>query len=158
MPLVRAPVNGKLAGLITAAQPVFAPTHWFGGRTVPCTEPECTACNEHRPTRWHAYITIWTPQTNTQILLELPEAASHRLSELSDVHGKLRGGRLAVFRNGNRQNSRVIINFWPNDATQYRLPKEPNIRNILEHIWQLDRQPQKINGQPARPAIQLRKP
>jgi hypothetical protein len=156
MPIVRAPSNGKITGIVTSTRAVYVPTHWFGGRTQPCTEPQCPACEQHRPQRWHAYLTIWSPNDNTHVLCELPEAASHRLADLADTNTSLRGGKIAVFRNGPKQNSRVICNYWPTPENPYKLPNEPNIRNILEHVWRLDRPapPNKNDAQP--PALKIK--
>ncbi len=135
MRLIRTPANGKLNGLITCDDLIGTPTHYFGGRTVPCDDQECKACEAAIGWRWHAYVPIVLARTHEHCILELTAQAAQSLKDYRKENLTLRGTWLSAQRAGNRRNGRVIITLAPHDLTQITLPPEPDVQQIMLHIW-----------------------
>jgi len=135
--LMRTPANGKLVAIITSTDLVGCPTHWYGGRTVPCETDTCKACNEGIPWRWHAYISAILSKTNHHVLLEFTAQAAEQLIIYRNAHGTLRGCTINARRHRNLRNGRVILETHTAPLDQLKLPREPNITKALSIIWNI---------------------
>jgi len=137
LPLVRTPARGVLSGIVSSTDLVGCTTHYYKGRTQPCTAPNCEACNEQVPYRWHAYLTIFNPRTATHALLELTAQASQPAFDFFERHGTLRGAILETTRPSAKPNGRIIVRLRQATPDDPKPPKEPNIKKILAVIWNL---------------------
>lgn len=135
--LIRTPANGILSALITCSDMVGCPTHWYGGRTVPCESDNCVPCSEGIPWRWHAYVSAVLSKTHRHVLIEFTAQAAEHLVIFRNAQTTLRGCHINARRAHNRHNGRVIITCKPTDLTDMRLPKEPNLIAALSIIWNL---------------------
>lgn len=137
LPIVRTPANGRLILGITCTQMCGCPTHWYGGRTVPCEGENCTACNEGYSWRWHGYVSGLISGTRRHVLAEFTAQASEAIADYHKWQGTLRGAILTATRHKNRHNGRVIVNLTAGDLAKMNLPAEPDIVQTLGKLWNL---------------------
>lgn len=147
LPLLRTPANGRLILGITCDQMIGCPTHWYGGRTVPCEGENCVPCNEGYSWRWHGYVTGLISGTRRHVMAEFTAQASETIAEYHRTQGTLRGAVLTAQRYKNRHNGRVIVNITAGEIAKMNLPPEPDIIKALGQIWNL---PQPNLGPPDR--------
>lgn len=145
--VIRCPASGKLRACITSENLVGCPTHFFRGHTVPCEPPDCPACAEGLPWRWHGYITIFTAGTHLHQLLEITAAPAETLVQYFDLHKTLRGCEVTMNRTSPRPNGRVRIATRSIDLAAVQLPAAPDLKLILATMWNLPALAQQIKGQ-----------
>lgn len=144
--LIRTPATGTLHLICTSAELVGTWTHYFGGRTIPCTPKDgsnpddyqgdtCEACLHGSSKRWHGYVSAFNPHTNQHLLFESTAAATAQLKAYRAKHGTLRGCEFKATRTSKRPNARVKLQMKPADLTILDLPTEANIVLALCHIW-----------------------
>lgn len=137
LPIRRTPVHGPLVGIITSEDILGCDTHYWHSRTLPCERPDCPACNEGYPYRWHAYCSVWCPKPAAHIVLELTVQPTEPLLLYRRAQGSLRGCLIEVSRSGSRPNGRVLLRCKPADLTRVQLPSAPNLRSVLAIIWNI---------------------
>jgi len=135
--LVRTPIDQPLRAIITAADFVGCDTHFWGGRTVPCERPDCPACGQGMPYRWHAYISCILSKTHDHVIFECTQLAAKSFEAYKIAHGTLRGCLFTASRPKKASNSKVCLCTHPADLTQLVLPDPPDLIKILSVIWQL---------------------
>lgn len=133
--LVRTPAKGQLELLITAEQLLGCYTHFFGGRTVPCTGEPCDACQAGSSMRWHGYVSAVTVKDQEPILFEVTAAAAEQLANYRAKIGTLRGCQCLAARVAARPNARVKLRMKPADLSRVELPKGFNVIAALCHVW-----------------------
>jgi hypothetical protein len=121
--------------IITSEAMVGHNTHWYKRRTIPCTAPDCAACCEATPARWHGYLSVWSTRTRIHNVLELTALAAASVAEYADRHGSLRGALLRASRIGNRDNSPVSVTITPHDCDLRTVPRQVDLRRFLETLW-----------------------
>lgn len=137
LPLIRTPANGKLTLAITTDDLIGCPTHWYGGRTVPCDADYCQPCNEGYPWRWHAYIAGLLPQNRRHVICEFTAQAAEVIANYRKTHTTLRNAILTAQRHRNRHNGRVLVTLTPGDPQHLNLPAAPDIAKALALIWNI---------------------
>lgn len=137
--LIRTPANGRFVLFVTSPDLIGCATHWFGGRTVPCESPECEACNEGVPWRWHSYLSGLVAGTRRHVMMEFTAQATEILCAYRKAHGTLRGCQVHATRHRNRHNGRVLLNCTPGPLQQMNLPNAPNLVDVLSIIWNVPR-------------------
>ncbi len=125
---------------------VGCPTHFFHGRTLPCQQPDCPACDEGTAWRWHGYVTCLNVKTNEHQLFEMTAQASEEFRAYHERHGTLRGCQFMATRAGGRTNGRVNIRTKPIDLKTMKLPAAPNLIKCLCHLWNIDTPNVKAQG------------
>lgn len=135
MRLVRTPTKGKLQLIITCDEMLGCWTHWFSGRTTPCTGDGCEACEATSSARWHAYVSAHDFKTNEHLLFECTSAAAEAFAVYRAKHGTLRGCEFLAQRAAPRANARVCLRTKPADLTHVDLPQGANLRAALCHLW-----------------------
>jgi hypothetical protein len=135
--LLRTPPDKPLKGIVTCADLIGCYTHYWGGRTVPCERPDCEACRNQTPARWHCYVTLFNPATHDHFLFEATAKAAQPLIEWRDTYGTLLGCFVTAFRPKRRRNARVELVCKPADLTKIKLPQAPDIIKAMSVIWQL---------------------
>jgi hypothetical protein len=138
LPIMRTPAHGKFQAIVTSEDLLGCNTHWWGGRTVPCEAPDCEACREGSPYRWHAYCSAFIPKTAIHVLFECTAQASETLVQYRVAHGTLRGCLIDAYRWRSAPNGRVIIRATPAAQPPDTLPKPPDLLKVLTVIWQLN--------------------
>jgi hypothetical protein len=137
MSLRRVKPGKTLVTAITSEDLIGCKTHFWGGRTVPCETPNCKACAEGVPWRWHAYIACYDPGPNEHWLLELTAPAAQKLLEYRSIYGTLRGCKLRAHRANFARNSRLLLETSPLDLTKITLPAAPHLERCMAIIWNL---------------------
>jgi len=133
--LVRTPAKGTLELHVTSDTLLGCYTHFFGGRTVPCSGEGCDACNAGATMRWHGYVAAITVKDQEPILFELTAAASEQLLAYRAKFGTCRGCNCQASRVAPRPNARVKLRMKPLDQSRVDLAKPFNIVQALCHIW-----------------------
>lgn len=137
MDLIRTPTKGILSGIVLAEAITGCETHYWGGRTVPCEHPDCPACDDASPTRWHGYLPIWSPKDNATFIWEFTEQAADALLAYRDKYNTLRGCGIHARRAKPIPNGRIVVSTQPVDLLKYTLPALPDVQKILLTIWNL---------------------
>jgi len=135
--LIRASAKTPIIGTITSDRLLGVNTHYYSGRTQPCSAPDCRACADAIPWRWHAYISLILDDTSEHTLLELTASAVAPIVEYQDLHTTLTAARLKVTRPNGRPNGRVWVQIKPPNEPTIALPPPPNIPRTLCHIWNI---------------------
>ncbi len=124
--------------VITSEEPYEVDVHWLGGRTLPCLESGCGACEAQRPKKYEAYLgVVWSTSRKHEIL-RLTKAAMFQLKSGLSGRDSIRGSVLAVERKGDRPNGRVIVTVEPLQVEIARLPQSPDLEAHLARIWRVD--------------------
>lgn len=137
LPIRRTPPKGVLTATITAANLLGTATHFWGGRTTPCTNPTCDACAAGTPWRWHAYVSAIEFLSQTHFLFECTAAAADAFVRFARERGTLRGCTFRASRSSTRMNARVIIETHLYTGQPKDLPAEPNIILALARLWNI---------------------
>lgn len=133
--LLRTPTKGKLHLIVTCPEMLGCWTHFFAGRTMPCTGDGCDACGHQASSRWHAYLCALDPDTNEHVLFECTAPAAETFAVYRAKHGSLRGCEFLAQRITARANARVCIRTKPADLTKIDLPLTINLQAALCHLW-----------------------
>jgi hypothetical protein len=134
-PLKRTPSGRGIVALITSDDLIGCDTHWWGGHTVPCEPPNCEACANGIPFRWHGYLTAVDTTTNLHFIFEMTAQAAEAFKDYRRAHGTLRGCVFEAKRLRAAHNSRVTIRCKPADLRAQHLPKAPDLTKCMAIIW-----------------------
>lgn len=135
--LIRCPVMRPLVAIVTSADLIGCATHFYGGRTVPCTGEDCEAHLNGVPWRWHTYVSIWVPTAKRHLLFESTARASEPFILFRKAHDSLRGCLFQAARVNSRVNARVYIETKPADLEALTLPDAPDLMKVLSIIWNI---------------------
>lgn len=133
----RAPADRPLPLIVLSSSAFGIRTHFWAGRTGPCTRAKCDACEAGRLSRWSGYLACVDPADWTQVLFEYTPPAAEQLQKMLAAQGYLRGSKIIASRSKKVKNARVNITGRGLYEHLDRLPKEPDILPILFHIWGL---------------------
>lgn len=136
--LRRTPTAGVIRGTIVSDKMVYVPTHYWGGRTMPCTENECPACQAKRGKRWHAYIAFVPRGSRETQLLELTEHAAYPVYETQERLGTLRDVQIFAQRRSAKPNAAVVVTCTTDEAGLLTLPAPPDLAAALRVIWSIE--------------------
>jgi hypothetical protein len=134
--IVRTPPKGSIKGIILARELTGATTHYWHGRTLPCSGPNCPACQENTPARWYGYVPLMSKATNRIVIFELTSSATPAVDTFLGTYKTLRGARLEAFRIPQRSNGRVVIELQPPADPDEDLPNSPDIEGPLLAMWE----------------------
>lgn len=135
MELVRTPARGELQAVITSADLIGCPTHFYGGRTVPHEAEACPACADGHGWRWHGYVSCLLRGRREHVLFEFTAQASDALRDERKQYGTLRGCWFRAKRLNDRPNGRVLLQVMDKRPTDIVLPPAPDIPKQLCKIW-----------------------
>lgn len=137
LPIRRTPTARALLAVCTSEDLLGCDTHFYGGHTVPCTRPNCKACNESHPFRWHAYLAALEQKSRLHFIFECTAQAAEAFTTWRTAHGTLRGCLFDARRWHSRPNGRVIIRTASIDLTNLSLPIAPDVRKCMAIVWQI---------------------
>ncbi len=135
--LRRTPPDKPLKGIITCEKLIGCYTHWWNGRTVPCEDTDCKACESNTPSRWHCYLSLLESGTHDHIIFECTAKAALPITEYLLDNPTLRGVLLSAWRPKRRRNARVEILLKPIDLSSIKIPQAPDVIQAMSVIWQL---------------------
>jgi len=138
LPLLRCPTNRPIRGIITTEQLFGCRTHFYHGRTLPCDDTNCPACDEGMPWRWHGYVGLFSVSTHRHVIFETTAKAAEPLTKYYQAYEGLRGCQLSAQRASTSPNSRVVITTAPADLEKISLPPAPNLLEALCIIWNIE--------------------
>lgn len=147
LPLRRTPTSSALIAVVTSEDLLGCDTHFYGGHTVPCSAPDCKACRDGLPFRWHAYFAAQDQKTRLHFIFECTAQAAEPFKQHRDAHRTLRGCLFEAKRWHSRPNGRVIIRTRQADLTNLSLPIAPDVRKCMAIVWQLPNDAAEIAGQ-----------
>lgn len=137
LPIRRAPAYGKLIAIVTSPDLLGCYTHYWRGRTMPCEAPDCEACRNGMPYRWHAYFAAEDLKTCLHFLFEVTALAAEPFVDYRSAHGTLRGCLFESCRWQNRPNGRILIRTKPADLKERRIARAPDLEKCLSILWHL---------------------
>lgn len=137
LPLVRTPSGRGLVAIVTSEDLIGCPTHFWGGRTVPCEAADCKPCSEGLPWRWHAWLSAWSPNDHRAFIFESTARVAEIFVAYRTTHGTLRGCKFRAQRRTTSPNSRVYLECQPADLQGIRLPEAPDLIKCLSIIWNI---------------------
>jgi len=140
LPLIRTPSTRPLKAIITSHNLIGTFTHFYGGHTIPCEQPDCKACLEGIPSRWHGYVACYSFHSQLHFIFEMTAAGAVPLQEYFREHDTLRACAIEAYRWNKRTNGRVVIKTEPSATPPSVLPQPPDIIKIMAMIWQLPKQ------------------
>lgn len=130
--------KAKGRAVITCDEAYECFTHFVGGRTLPCLEPECACCTAERPKRYEGFISlIWIVGRRHQ-LVRMTRNAMMQLKSQTTPSSSLRGRVVLLERKGGRSNGRVEVLVEPETIEVSRLPAKPDLEAHLARIWRVD--------------------
>ncbi len=138
LPLMRCPANKTIQGIILSDDLLGTNTHYYRGRTSPCDQGNCDACNDGFPWRWHAYVVLYSRSTHAKTLFEMTAKCCEPLLTYRKAYGTLRGCVLSAKRVNSSANSRVLLTTSHADLQQLSLPESPDILKALSIIWNIE--------------------
>lgn len=151
LPIRRCPAYKPMEAIITSPDLIGCYTHFYKGSTVPCSRPDCEACLNGIPYRWHAYMSAVEKQTNLHFIFECTAASAEYFTAYREKYLTLRGCHFLARRWNNKPNGRILIQTKMADLADRQLPDPPNLENCMAIIWSLplpdvttpDRDPEK---------------
>lgn len=146
LPLRRCPPRGQLVAVITCDDLLGCPTHFYGGRTVPHEEENCTPCDEGISWRWHGYVSAWIPKAKLHFLFEMTARCAEVLIQYRAAHSTLRGCLFEATRPSQTPNGRVYLQTKPIDLEGIPVPDPPDLPRLLSMIWNIPAPTVQIEG------------
>jgi len=137
LPIRRTPTTGSLVATVTSQRLLGTNTHYWGGRTVPCTHEPCDACSAGAPYRWHAYLAAYDFQRQLHFLFECTAAAADAFVKFAASHEQLRACTFRATRDSKRQNSRVMLECSVFTGDPQSLPRSPDLVGALSRLWNI---------------------
>jgi hypothetical protein len=134
--LVRIKPERPLSGIITSKRLIGKYVHYWRGRTTPCTDQECPACEDNRIARWYGWISLWGPKSKQHVILEVTASCTEEIEEYYHAHGQLRGAQIHIERPGYKVNGRLHVRLSESLCSPDVLPAALDVATILEHIWE----------------------
>lgn len=148
--MIRAPECGSLRLMIVSHQLIGRPMHFYRGRSTPHTEPTCEACDDGRRKEWKGYIGCRQIVTGQRYILEVTAHVGHQIAKYSSDHRTLKGTIINVGRTTPKANGKVWVKLTPPPENMGELGPEPDLRPILERMWQI-KTTLKLDGEEIQP-------
>lgn len=120
-------------------------THFFDGRTTPCTAQRnedgeytslCHVDHSQTSTRWQGWIGVQLEKAPIPFMLSVTEATVRDAKGLLTMGGNLRGVRMLIFRSADSARSKLCCQFSISPiAWEGNLFPEPDVRGFLFRLW-----------------------
>ena len=146
LPLKRCPPGKGISAIVTSHDLVGTPTHYYGGRTHPCTAPDCEACQDGVSWRWHSYLTAWGPNNKLHFIFESTARATEAFILYRKANNDLRGCGFSARRLNSSPNSRVMVETKAVDLAGLTLPQPPHLLKVLSIIWNIPLTDMQLDG------------
>lgn len=146
--ILRVPTDGTLKLCLTSNDLVGCHTHWWNGRTVPCTLPACPPHEAGSSTRWHGYLAALLSKTREHVIWEFTALAAEAIEAYRSTHPTLRGALVTAHRFTPKPTARVHCILSDAQVGQLALPDPPDLTAVLSHLWGLPTQTTDAVGRP----------
>lgn len=136
--IIRCGGTETLRGMCLSHDLLGCYTHFFRGRTTPCTRPKtCEACEAGNVTRWHAWIAAMNVRRLDRAIVELTFAAMPQVDESFCRFRTLRGLDFEITRRGGKQNGRLVWRAKAGTLPQEQVPRAPDLPKMLLRMWEV---------------------
>lgn len=136
--LYRVPARGAKGLIILSHDVLGAYTHWWRGRTNPCTGENCSACAEGNRRRWHGWFMTLAPQQRRQLIFEVTAAGAAAVDAYFKEHRTLRGAVITALRVPAKENGKLILSLAKSSLQSQEIPKAAKIEDLLLKIWDME--------------------
>lgn len=137
LPLVRTPASRSLVAIVTSDDLIGTDTHFWGGHTIPCSPPDCEACQAGVQYRWHAYLAAFEPDRKLHFIFEMTAQAAQAFVEYRNEFKSLRCCRFEAWRWKHTRNGRVCVKCENSGFSPAAIPKPPDLAKVMSIIWRL---------------------
>jgi hypothetical protein len=135
--IVRTPPAGKICGVIASERFEGVELHYYRGRSTPCTGNDCEACEGGMRPRWTGYVFLQSA-TKRLVIFEFTARGFNSFQNmLVSMKDDLRGAMMTAKRMGSRPNGPLLVAFEEERRDPGSLPPVPDLREILERIWEV---------------------
>jgi hypothetical protein len=148
--LRRCPPGGLPPVIVLSDWIVGNEMHWFNGRSFPHLKNDCPACLAKRSKVWKGYLACLDPKTRKVFILEITPNCIDPAAAYKECYGSLRGSGCKLDRSATKINGRVTASFCAANLGGLELPTCPDVRAILQHMWQTDHRKEDSNPQDPR--------
>jgi hypothetical protein len=138
IPIIRTPKTGFFEAVCLSEDLLGTHTHFFGGRTIPCSGEDCPACLKISPLRWHGYVCAKALKAATLCVFEFTATASETFIEYRTRYRTLRGCQFRARRRNPTQNSQVVLQATTCEIDPKFLPQAPDLLKLLCQLWRID--------------------
>jgi len=135
--LHRTPTLKPLDAIVTCSDLIGCRTHYYHGRTLPCSGDDCAACQDGMAWRWHAWLSAYTAKTHIHIIFECTAQSAATFVSYRNDHATLRGCLFRAERPSHKPNGRVRITTKKFDLETISLPLPPDLPKCLAMIWNI---------------------
>src|SRR4051794_760809 len=137
--MVRASAGRKTDVIIWSHDMLGMRTHYFRGRTGPCWEKGCEACQRNMRSRWNGYVLAVLVPSEERVIFEFTPPAGRSLDQAFKEYDTMRGLKVTFTRTSDKVNARVhaqVKGMWDQ---AHAIKKVPQTWPVLMHIWGLTR-------------------
>lgn len=136
--LRRCPPGGFPPVIVLSEWIIGNEMHWYNGRSFPHLKSDCPACLAKRSKVWKGYLGCLDPKTRKVFILEITPNCIDPAAAYKECYGSLRGAGIKLDRSATKINGRVTASFCAANLGGLDLPRCPDVRSILQHMWQTD--------------------
>jgi len=133
--IMRTPPNGIRNLIILSHSPLGRYTHRWKGRTVPCREIDCRACEQEIDRRWYGWLFVKIKKTDQIVCFEYTSAASEAVMQYFNRYRTLRGARLDAWRKNDKANGELGMSIFPPKEHAEAVPVAPSREKFLSVLW-----------------------
>lgn len=146
--IIRTPPGGSIHAVIASEKFIGTNLHYYRGRSTPCRKNNCEACEAgHRP-RWTGYVLIMSKKTRRLNIFEFTQRCYEPFHAMQVARDSLRGVVFTCRRTSSRPNGPLTIIFEEDRMDPDAVPPVPDLREILERIWEIKEVEVKIDFEP----------
>lgn len=135
--IVRTPPGGTICGIVASEKFVGVNLHYYRGRSTPCRKNFCDACEGGMRPRWTGYVFLMSKSKRIVIFEFTQRCYNVMQSKLIASQDDMRGAMLTARRLSTRPNGPLQITFEEERRDPAILPAVPDLREILERIWEV---------------------
>lgn len=135
-PIMRVGTKGVSRLVIVSNELIGRFTHYWKGRTQPCLTDVCEACANGQAARWYGWLAVISETSGAKAIVEITYQGYVSVADTITFADTLRGRGMAIRRIPAKPNGKMRVEIRPHKTVPIELPNEPDIRAILERMWQ----------------------
>lgn len=144
--MVQTPDRGTLSVVCISPKVVGCFVHFWNNRTQGCTGADCEPCEKNRARFWEGYIAALRSKTLDRVIVRITEKIGGRIAQWRADRHTLRGAVMSFDRPSRTPNGRIRLLIEDNAVNLPDKIVEPNMRDVLCHIWRLHEKPAHTMG------------
>lgn len=135
--LKRPGARGRVTAVLLSHDIIGHDTHYWGGRTRPCTGETCDACRANNATRWHGYLAATDEGLQARWIIEITAPAANQIDRIFRERRTLRGFVLILERRNQKPNGPISVKGYQGVLQNDKLPDCPDMIKKLCRIWEV---------------------